>query len=38
MVKVLIDPRFPSICATSDLLPMGGSGSLQGWDHEHLLG
>ncbi len=37
IVKVLIDSRFPSICSTSDLLPMGGSGSLRGWDHELLL-
>ncbi len=36
MVKVLIDSRFPSICSTSDLLPVGGSGSLRGWDHERL--
>ena len=29
MVKVLIDFRFPSICSASDVLPVGGPGSLQ---------
>ena len=38
IVKALIDSRFLSICSTSDVLPMGGSGSLRGWSHELLRG